>query len=111
MSKKQRKTSARPSTLGQLLRRARVEAGESLKSSGPQLGVSYTYLSKIENDVVAPSSDLLARLASRYSVDKDELFAAAGRLPPDIERLVRRHPKAAADLLRRHLVNGERRES
>lgn len=92
--------------LGDILRDARREAGDSLKSSAPELGVTYTYLSKIENGLARPSSELISRLANRYGIDPDTLFSAAGKLPPDVERIVRERPREAADLLRRHLGHG-----
>ncbi len=68
--------------------------------------MTYTYLSKIENGRVRPSSELISRLAHRYGIDPDTLFTAAGKLPPDIEQIVRERPREAVDLLRRHLGHG-----
>jgi transcriptional regulator with XRE-family HTH domain len=90
-----------------LLREIRLDSGESIKAAAPLLNVDYTYLSKIENDVVAPSADLLTRLAAHYGVDVDTLFLAAGRLPPDIEQVVKAHPAEVMKLLRQHFGRGE----
>src|SRR6266571_1080990 len=83
------KRSAVRRDLGVLLRQARKEAGASLKTAAPRLGVDYTYLSKIENGAVMPSVSLLSRMAKYYSVDSDALFTAADRLPPDVEGILR----------------------
>lgn len=107
MKKKHRKDRAigRSDQLGVLLRDVRQRAGESLKSSAPDLGVTYTYLSKIENGVVSPSSELLSRIATRYELDSDLLYNAAGKLPPDVTRILRQHTREVVDLLRRHFGN------
>lgn len=48
-------------------------------------GFDFTYLSKIENDRMRPSSVAIAQLAEVLGADLDELMALAGRLPDDIE--------------------------
>lgn len=73
----------------------------SLKSAGPELGVSYTYLSKIENGYVTPSVQVIQRLAAFYGVEADALYAAAGRVPPDVERIVLANLNEAASMLRK----------
>ncbi len=100
---------AKPRPIGELLRGIRQEAGVGIKTVAPQLGVNYTYLSKIENGVVTPSAPLLSRMAKYYAVNRDSLFAAASRLPPDVERILEEHHHEAVELLRRHL-GGDRRE-
>ena len=86
--------------LGSLVREIRLNAGESIKAAAPRLEVDYTYLSKIENGLVNPSSDLLSRIAEHYGVQRDALYLAAGRLPPDIERIIQQHPQEVMVLLR-----------
>jgi transcriptional regulator with XRE-family HTH domain len=91
---------------GQLVRQIRLEAGHSLKSAAPKFDVDYSYLSKIENGVVLPSASLLARFAEEYRTDVDSLFLAAGRLPPDIETLIRERPREIMSCIREHFGNG-----
>ena len=91
-----------PHTLGSLLRDARVGAGLSLRTTASSVGVDYTYLSKVEHDANAPSGALLSRLAHAYAVSEDELLARAGKLPVDIQALIRNHGPAAFHVLRHH---------
>jgi transcriptional regulator with XRE-family HTH domain len=103
MAREQRKAPPEPKALPALLREIRKGAGESLKSAGPELGVTYGYLSKIENGFVAPSAELLGRIASFYGTSQDELMLAAGRLPPDVVQILQQHPQEAVALLRKTL--------
>lgn len=72
--------------LGRLIRAARHQYGmtqaqfaELLETSGPM--VRHAETTPDERNV-GPS--LLARLAALPEVDTDQLYAAAGRIPPDI---------------------------
>ena len=71
-----------------------------IKSVAPDLGVDYSYLSKIENDVVSPSAELLTRFAQYYGAESDELYRVAGRLPPDVREILQQHFNDAVTLLR-----------
>jgi HTH-type transcriptional regulator, competence development regulator len=93
--------------LGSLIRQIRLNAGESLKSAAPKLDVDYSYLSKIENGISSPSTDLLTRFAAEFGTDPDALFLAAGRLPPDIESIVKRNPQSVMTLIRRHFKSDD----
>ena len=64
------------------------------------LGISYTYLSKLENDEKAPSEQLVERIAHYYDQDSSELLAAAGRVPPDVLEILRNDPEKAIAFLR-----------
>lgn len=107
MARAQRKAHPAPKDLPTLLREIRKGAGESLKSAGPELGVTYGYLSKIENGFVAPSAELLARIAAYYGASQDELMLAAGRLPPDVTQILQKHPQKAIELLRKAFERDE----
>lgn len=94
-------SASRANQLGTELRAARRKLGVGLKEAGPAVGVSYTHLSKIENGVATPSADLLGRLILYYgATEPDELYAAAGLLPPDIVQIVSSKPIAAYSALR-----------
>jgi transcriptional regulator with XRE-family HTH domain len=73
-----------------------------LKVVGAELGVSYTYISKIENGVVVPSPELLQRLAIYYKAEPDQLFRRADRLPPDVAAIVKNNREQVVELLRKH---------
>lgn len=90
----------RDKEFGSDLRRFRRRAALGLKAVAPQVKVSYTYLSKIENGHKTPSPDLIERLCRLYNVDSDELISRLGLLPPDIRRIVELNGREVFDLLR-----------
>ncbi len=87
------------------LKALRRRKGVGLKRAAPELGVSYTYLSKIENSRSNPSAELLERMAKYYDADKDELLVLADRIPEDIQAILRENPREALDFLRRRFSN------
>jgi len=85
---------------GELLRELRSRKGLGIKRVAPQLGITYTYLSKIETNQVRPSAELIDRMASYFAYDRDLLLLAADRVPPDILEILREHPEDAIEYLR-----------
>ena len=65
------------------------------------IGVSPTYLSKIERgEFSAPSEDKVKAIAKIIGRDADELLALAGRVASDLTEIIRRRPREIATLLR-----------
>ena len=87
-------------SVGELLRDLRLRSGLGIKSAAPEVGISYSYLSKIENGVKRPSLGLISELCKLYDADADVVIAKAGALPPDVKEIVRTHGKDAFELLR-----------
>ena len=87
-------------TLGDRVRRARIEAGLGLRELARRLSKTPSYLSDIENNRRVPSEQVLRAISRELQVDFDELMALAGRFGEDAERYLRRSP-AAAMLFRR----------
>ncbi len=73
----------------------------SLKRLAPQLEVTYTYLSKLENHEIRPSAELIERIATYFKYDTDRLLLSAGRVPDEILQILRNNPDAALDYLRK----------
>jgi transcriptional regulator with XRE-family HTH domain len=86
---------------GELLRELRTTAGVGIKRLGPELGVTYSYVSKLENNEVNPSEELVGRIADYFHYDRDRLLIAAGKVPPEILRILQEHPEDAIDFLRK----------
>ncbi len=87
-------------TFGKVLRQLRDETGTGIKKLAPELGVSYTYLSKLENGVTIPSEDFVGRVAKYFNYDKDRLLLAAGRVPQEILDILRDNPDEAVHFLK-----------
>jgi HTH-type transcriptional regulator, competence development regulator len=87
-------------TFGRLFRRLRSETGLGIKRLAPELGVSYTYLSKLENNELTPSKEFVHRAARYFKADRDQMLLSAGKIPPEVLRILREHPEDAVELLR-----------
>ncbi len=73
----------------------------SIKKLAAELDIDYTHLSKIENDHIRPSRELLARLAASLEADLDEWLILAGFLPADVARIASSNPSAFVKYLRK----------
>lgn len=82
------------SSLGDLIRDARVDAGLSLRELARRIEMAPSYVSDIENDRRVPSEPVLQRIAQELDLNFEELVALGGRIGAKAERLVRRSPEA-----------------
>ncbi|GEM_PF-4295660 len=72
------------------LRELRERAGLSQSEVAERVGVSFTYLSKIETGVKPPPSEkVILKLAEVLNCDKDDLMASAGKVPSDVARILK----------------------
>lgn len=73
----------------------------SLRRFAQSVGVSATFLSKVENgESPPPGADKIKRMAALLGTDADELLALAGKVDPDLPAIIREMPRAMADFLR-----------
>ena len=91
---------------GTVLRELRNNSGLGIKRLAPELGVTYSYLSKLENNQIRPSGELVARIARYFSYDTDRLLLAADKVPPEILRILQEHPEEAVEYLRARFGKG-----
>lgn len=82
-------------TLGQRIRRKRGEARIGLRQAAKQVGVSATFLSRIETgaEPAPPSERVIAKLAALLNDDFDELMGLAGRVSAEVTSYVKSDPK------------------
>jgi transcriptional regulator with XRE-family HTH domain len=85
---------------GEILRQLRSARGQGIKSLAPELGVDYSYLSKLENHTIMPSPELVGRVAQYFDYDRDQLLLSAGKVPDEILAILRENPKEALEYLR-----------
>jgi len=70
-------------TLGDLLKSRREAAGLSLTQMAAQLGISRTYLSRLERGIYAhPSSRILNQMAKHLDIRTEDLCAITGWILP-----------------------------
>lgn len=73
-------------SFGAFIRERRLARGLTLLDVAAEIDVSIPYLSRIERERENPPKDLLIRrLAQVLDIPEDEAFAAARRLPPDLQ--------------------------
>src|SRR5262249_58592641 len=87
-------------SFGALVRRERKAKQIGLREMAKKIGVSPTYLSKIERgDFDPPIEDKVRRIAEIIGRDPDELLALAGGGASHPTHIIRRRPREMADLL------------
>jgi transcriptional regulator with XRE-family HTH domain len=86
---------------GAFIRREREVKEIGLREMAKKVGVSPTYLSKIERDEFPPPAEAKVRkIAAIIGKDADELLALAGRVSSDLTDIIRERPREMADFLR-----------
>src|SRR3984893_16172707 len=87
--------------LGAFIRRERETREIGLREMAKKIGVSPTYLSKVERDeFTPPAEDKVKAIAKIIECDSDDLLARAGRVSSDISDIVKHQPVELAALLR-----------
>jgi HTH-type transcriptional regulator, competence development regulator len=73
-------------SFGAFIRERRLARGLTLLDVAAEIDVSIPYLSRIERERENPPRDeLIQRIAEALDIPPDEAFAAARRLPPDLQ--------------------------
>ena len=86
---------------GATIRELREERRIGLRQFARMIGVSATYLSKIEREELPPpAEDRVKEIARLLEQDPDELLALAGKVASDLNEIIRRHPREMASFLR-----------
>ncbi len=94
-------TTSGPETFGATVRRERERLEIGLRQFAKMIGVSPTYLSKVEREEFPPpAEDKVLAIAKIIGRDADELLALAGRVSSDLTDIIRRYPREMASFLR-----------
>jgi transcriptional regulator with XRE-family HTH domain len=84
-------------TFGQRIKELRKAKGLGQRAVAAEVGINFTYLSKIENDKVDfaafPSEETIRKLAKVLDADVDELLLMAEKIPDHIRRRVLEKPE------------------
>jgi HTH-type transcriptional regulator, competence development regulator len=73
----------------------------SLRQFAEKVGVSATFLSKLETgEFDPPKAEKIIKMAELLGVDPDELLALAKKIDPELRDIIQNQPKAMADFLR-----------
>ena len=83
---------------GDRIRELRKAKALGQRALAEKVGVSFTYVSKIENEKLDfgdyPSEELIGKLAEALDADKDELLLLAEKIPDQIKKRVMERPEA-----------------
>lgn len=83
-------------TFGERIREIRQLKNLTLRDLAKKVRVTFTYLSKIENQKLSfgeyPSDDLIVKLAGVLDADADELLLLAEKIPEAIRKRVLERP-------------------
>jgi transcriptional regulator with XRE-family HTH domain len=86
---------------GEFVRREREAKEIGLREMAKMIGVSPTYLSKVERDEFPPpAEDKVKAIAQIIKCDVDELLARAGRVSSDLSDIIKQQPRELGALLR-----------
>jgi transcriptional regulator with XRE-family HTH domain len=89
------------SRFGAHLRKLRVQQGVGLRKLAMAIGISPTYLSKVERaEMPPPAERQVVALAEALGQDSDVLLGMAGRVASDLPAIIKKHPRKYAALLR-----------
>lgn len=73
----------------------------SLRQVAERVGITATYLSKIEREELPPPSvDTLQKLAADLFLDTDVLLAMAGKISADLRNIICQRPQLFSQLIR-----------
>ena len=76
-------------TFGQKLRELRRMANVTQRQLADQVGVDFSYISKLENDrIPPPAADTIVAICQILNIDPNELLALTGKLPSDVQETI-----------------------
>jgi transcriptional regulator with XRE-family HTH domain len=82
-------------TFGQSLRELRRSKGISQRDLAEQVGVDFSYISKIENDrLPPPAADTIVKICDALDVSPDSLLALSGKIPSELRDTIGSSPAA-----------------
>src|SRR5258706_4544320 len=86
---------------GAFIRREREGKEIGLREMAKMIGVSPTYMSKVERDEYPPpAEDKVKAIAKIIGCDADDLLARAGRVSTDLSEIIKPNPIELGALLR-----------
>jgi len=84
-----------PERFGERIRRVRKEKGLGLRATAREVGISATFLSRIESgkEEAVPREEVIRKLADHLGEDFDELMTLAGRISKAVKSQVSADPQ------------------
>lgn len=85
---------------GKTLRRLRKSQQIGMRELADRLGYNRSYISRVENDAVNASDDLIRAVAKLFKVPLEHLRLSAGKVPKDILEILSNYPEESTWVLR-----------
>jgi len=79
-------------TIGAQIRKKRKEHFLTLEKLGEMLGLSHTYIAKIEKGLTTPSFKQIAMLANILEMDENYIILAYNKIPPKTMETIIKNP-------------------
>jgi transcriptional regulator with XRE-family HTH domain len=93
-------------TFGEVLRTIRRSKEISQRELANKVSVDFSYISKLENDRIAPpAADTIVKICEALEVQPEFLLSLTGKLPSEIKELIGSNPKALEFLRKAHAMN------
>ena len=87
-------------TLGNFIRRERMAQGIGLREMARLIGVSSTFVQKVETKNWKPGEEKLLRISQVLECDPDHLLKLAGKIATNLQNIIFEDPGAFGALLR-----------
>ncbi len=76
-------------SFGQKLQELRRSARLSQRDLAEEVGVDFSYISKVENDrLPPPAADTIVKICSALGAPPDDLLALTGKVPTDVREML-----------------------
>ena len=76
-------------TFGDYIKRIRIKRNFSLRETADKIGISATFLSRVENNKSVPSERFIREMAIVLDTDFDTMMHCAGRIAQDIVEIIK----------------------
>jgi transcriptional regulator with XRE-family HTH domain len=87
-------------SFGSMLREKRRLAGISQRELAKEIGVDFSYISKMENDrLPPPAAETIIAITRVLDIPSEELLSVAGKIPSDVQKAIG-ESQAAQEFLR-----------
>ena len=87
---------------GEFIRKSRLKHNLGLREFANQVGISATYISKMEiGDYAPPKEENIKKMAQILNIDEDKLLSMAEKLSSDLKDIINDKPNLYASFLRR----------
>lgn len=87
---------------GDFIRNTRLKLELGLREFAEKVGISATYISKMEvGDYAPPKEENIKKMAKILKINEDTLLSMAGKIPSDLQKMITSEPELYMAFLRK----------